>query len=220
MAHTRHFTTGSPSINVNNHPVVSDNIVCVHNGRVDNHNDLIAMTGLERQGTVDSWALPAMLSQRKQLGASVCDLLELVEGVASLAWMDTNEPGTLHLARLSTRPLCIGWTRRGDLVFSSTPSTLRKAMAASKIRIEDVSEMTEGTHLTIHEGNIVEWQEFKPNHPEVIVAEDMPDAKKQAAKPSKVEQETLDNLDGFDAWESEVNWDEIVPRRPSKVHGY
>jgi glutamine phosphoribosylpyrophosphate amidotransferase len=176
IAHTRHGTKGSPKINDNNHPVVAENIVCVHNGRVDNDDDLIGLAGMEaeRLGTVDSWAIPALLSKREELGATVTDLLELIEGVAAIAWLDSHEPGVMHLARLSTRPLTIGWTKRGDLVFASTTANLRKAAELSKVGVDDITTLKEGTYLRIEQGGIIEWTEFTPRHPKIEYAVDMP----------------------------------------------
>jgi glucosamine 6-phosphate synthetase-like amidotransferase/phosphosugar isomerase protein len=271
IAHTRHGTKGSPKINDNNHPVVAENIVCVHNGRVDNDDELIDLADMkgERLGTVDSWAIPALLSKQIELGASVTDLLELVEGVAAIAWLNSHEPGVLHLARLSTRPLTLGWTKRGDLVFASTTANLRKAANLGKVGIEDITTLKEGTYLRIVQGGIEAWEEFKPRHPKIEYAIDMPGV--SAPKPptnvypptkapakgkkkgkgkrdphvmshnewmqyrerliaSAAEQSYLDSLDRAqakadaayldtlpdNAWEHEVSWDDIVPRRGHK----
>jgi asparagine synthetase B (glutamine-hydrolysing) len=176
IAHTRHGTKGPASINDNNHPVVAEQIVLVHNGRVDNDDELIDLADMkgDRLGTVDSWALPALLSKRTELGASIPELLELVEGVAAIAWLDSHEPGVLHLARLSTRPLTIGWTRRGDLVFASTTANLRRASDLGKVGVDDITTLKEGTYLRIVQGGIEEWVEFKPRHPKIEYAVDMP----------------------------------------------
>ncbi|MCJ7726392.1 MAG: hypothetical protein MUP76_08420 [Acidimicrobiia bacterium] len=227
MAHTRHATKGDPKINDNNHPVVSDHIVAVHNGRVDNDDELIALAGLtdRRVGLVDSWAIPALLSA--DLSATPAELLSLVEGVAAVAWMDSNANHVLHLARLSTRPLAIAWTKRGDLVFASTPTNLRRAAAISKLTLLDITPLKEGTYLRIEEGAISEWQEFEVRHPVVQHALDMPGvakangkAKKKKAKSSAPKvmshSEYLANLDGFDPWEAGIDgidWDSVVPRR-------
>lgn len=263
MAHTRHGTKGRASDNDNNHPIVAEHIVCVHNGRVDNDDDLIDMAGMKesRLGIVDSWAIPAVLARQEQLGASTTDLLELIEGCAAIAWMSSHEPGVLHLARLSTRPLTLGWTKRGDLVFASTTANLRKASDLGNIGIEDVTSLKEGTHLTIVNGGIEAWEEFKPRHPKIQYAVDMPGQSsprptnayqpgkakgkgkrkgkgKGGNKPTSVmshaeyldyrEQERLYRemqslqtasdttfLDSLpdNAWEREVDWDSIVPRR-------
>lgn len=175
IGHTRHATKGSVSDLNNAHPVVSDHIVAVHNGRISNDDALIELAGLTatRVGAVDSWAVPAVLSA--DLGAThPTELLELVEGVAAIAWMDSTENDVLHLARLSTRPLTIAWTKRGDLVFASTVGNLRKASLAAKIELVDVTTIKEGTYLRIEQGGIQEWKEFHVNHPKVTTQLDIP----------------------------------------------
>jgi glucosamine 6-phosphate synthetase-like amidotransferase/phosphosugar isomerase protein len=188
MAHTRHFTKGSPSNNDNNHPVVSDHVVAIHNGRIDNDDELINLAGLDgrRLGSVDSWAIPALLSRQALLGSShPSELLELVEGVAAIAWQEGGEPHTLHLARLSTRPLCVAWTKRGDLVFSSTPRNLDKAMAAAKVGYTDLTVLKEGTYLRVADGGIQDWTEFKVRHPTKPVQLDIPGLSKTAKSTPK-----------------------------------
>lgn len=234
MAHTRHATLGSPQVNDNNHPVVSDHIVAVHNGRVDNHYELIRLAGLEsrRVGIVDSWAIPALLSA--DLSATPKELLGLIEGVAAVAWMDSTENRVLHLARLSTRPLAVAWTKRGDLVFASTPVNLRRASSIADIKLLDITPLKEGTYLRIENGTIAEWDEFEVRHPVVQAPLDMPGLPKATkakakgkAKPTAPKvmshSEYLANLDGFEPWEASIDgidWDSVVPRRPGAKYGY
>lgn len=178
IGHTRHLTIGPASDEDNNHPVVAGNIVCTHNGRVENHEELIELSGLDRIGEVDSWAFPALLSQQEELGADhPKELLELFEGVASVAWLDASEPDVLHLARLSTRPLTIGWTRRGDLVYSSTRKTLTDGAKAARTRVDSIISVPEGTYMRIRDGVFEEWSEFKVRGPRKVVPDDRPGAK-------------------------------------------
>lgn len=226
VAHTRYLTLGSAEFNDNNHPVVSEHITAVHNGRVENHNEIIEMTGLPRVGTVDSWAIAAMLSQQKALGAShPTELLETVEGVSAISWLDATEPDVLHLARLSTRPLTVGWTKRGDLVFSSTRSTLLKASTLARIAITDIMDVPEGTYMKVKHGEFQEYSGFTVRHPvEVAVDADMPGFKRGAKRKqitlpaSGVTSYDPSNLDGFDAWEEQIDWDNLVSRRGWKDH--
>lgn len=238
-AHTRYLTLGSAEDNNNNHPVVADGITCVHNGRVENHDELIELTGLERVGAVDSWAIPALLSKQAELGAGhPKELLELIHGVAAISWLDANDPDILHLARLSTRPLHIGWTKRGDLVFSSTQATMQKASKLAKVGIEDIIEVPEGTYMRVRNGAFEEWDSFKVNHPKVVAPDTdvvgykpatkkgqhkpWPKAGKQQPTPNQnrqdynhyrmphIPQYTDGDLTGFDAWEDSVDWDQAV----------
>lgn len=176
LAHTRFLTLGGAENNDNNHPVVADHITCTHNGRVENHDELIEMTGLDRIGEVDSWSIPALLSQQAELGAAhPKELLELIHGVAAIAWLDASDPGVLHLARMSTRPLTIGWTKRGDLVYSSTRGTLEKGYKRGGVGVTDIIDIPEGTYLRVRDGAFEEWSEFKVNPPKAKAPDnDMP----------------------------------------------
>lgn len=184
-AHTRYLTLGSADNNDNNHPVTAEGITAVHNGRISNHNELIALSGLDRVGAVDSWAIPALLSQQAALGAShPKELLELIEGVASMCWFNMDEPGVMHLARCSTRPLTLGWTKKGDLVFSSTRQTLEAGMKRAKIGVSDVIDVPEGTYIRVRDGAFEEWATFKVTHPPITMGNDMPGGKASKATKS------------------------------------
>lgn len=222
IAHTRHATTGSPKQHENNHPVTAPGIVLVHNGRVDNHNDIFDALDCDRVGAVDSEAIAALLAHGfDQFGNTgidhVTDLLEMVEGVAAVAWLDGNEPDVLHLARLSTRPLAIGWTKRGDLVFSSTPATLRAASTLANVTIKRIEEIKEGEYLRVEAGVIVERRSFYVETPVVVVPEDVPGAHR-VYDPSEFD------WDDAEAWATvtpkkqqtaanEIDWSNLVPRR-------
>lgn len=178
IAHTRYATKGDPKVNANNHPVVGPGTVLVHNGRVDNDDELIALSELRRTGKVDSQALPLLLGSEVARGVHPVELLELVEGVAAIAWLTADDPFVLHLARLSTRPLWTGQTRRGDLVFSSTDATLRLTAKLTKVGLHDVQPLPEGTYLRVEAGRVVEQRRFAV--PEAAPApEDVPVARVQ-----------------------------------------
>lgn len=243
VGHTRYLTLGTAHDNDNNHPVVHGRITAVHNGRVENHDELIGLAGVPRVGKVDSFAFAALLSQQDALGAAhPKDLLELVHGVASIAWLDGSEPGVLHLARLSTRPLSVGWTKRGDFVFASTQGALRRTASKADVTILDVMDIPEGTYLRVKDGAFEEWESFKVNPPKVQQLDfDMPrgsavpkaksakgqkrDANKGKRRPTvssyepdkdpvvMSHNEYLARLDGFEAWEDQIDWDQLVPRR-------
>lgn len=193
IGHTRYATKGSPKKDDNNHPVLAPGIVLVHNGRVDNDDAIFGATGIHRQGEVDSEALAALLASPEVFGADhPADLLTLVQGVAAVAWLNVGEPDVLHLARLAVRPMTLGWTRRGDLVMSSTPQTLRHTGQLTGVRLERIEQVAEGTYLRVEAGVITERRRFPVERAARFVAEDVP-AKSQV-------------IDGID-------WANLAPRR-------
>lgn len=163
LGHTRWATQGTVKDNANNHPVVEDGIMLVHNGVISNDRELFRLFGDDYQpkAEVDSQVAAALLANPGIIYAKhVTDVLSLIEGSAAFAWLDMDEPDVLHLARCAERPLTIGWTRRGDLVMSSTPETLEDLAMWSNVRIRKVREVKEGTYLRVVAGEITEETPF------------------------------------------------------------
>lgn len=168
ILHTRYATLGEPEANVNNHPIDTYGVLGTHNGVCTNHRGIYVMLNelldgkVERYGEVDSEAIFAALAWRKEMDASVGDVLELIEGSAALAWLETRDrAGTLHLARVSSSPLVIGYTRTGSLLYASTSHALKKAAMAGGFRIVQEEPLPEGTYLKVRAGRIVEHSTFK-----------------------------------------------------------
>jgi glucosamine 6-phosphate synthetase-like amidotransferase/phosphosugar isomerase protein len=176
IGHTRYGTIGPASVPANNHPLIGPGIGLVHNGRVENYETLFALSPhYARTAEVDSEAFLPLLLDLDAFGVDhVTDVLEMVKGVASIAWLDALDPGVLHMARLSTRPLTIGWTRRSDLIMSSTPATLAGTSLAAKVRIEGFQEIPEGTYLRVEGGKITDRRTFTVRHPSKAVPDDRP----------------------------------------------
>ena len=168
IGHTRFATQGKKEDNRNNHPVVDEGIMLVHNGVIDNDWDLYELMepGFIPLAEVDSQVIATMLAHPDLFGVEhPAELLELLEGNAAVAWLSTPNPDELHLARLGGRPMTIGWTRRGDLVMSSTPDTLADLAFLTGIKISKVWEVPEGVYLRVIAGVIVEKIMFEPIKP-------------------------------------------------------
>lgn len=164
LGHTRMGTGGSKSEPRNNHPVVDDGIMLIHNGTVNNEY-YIYKTLFDLplpQNTVDTAAWALLLSHREHLGAThPVEVLGVPTGSAALAWIEDNDPHALHLARTVERPLTMGWTRKGDMVMSSTPQTLEHLSLLTNIKFRRITELEEGTYLKVVHGEIVETRKFE-----------------------------------------------------------
>jgi glucosamine 6-phosphate synthetase-like amidotransferase/phosphosugar isomerase protein len=132
LGHTRLSTKGDPAIAFNNHPLEAGPVFGIHNGQVNNADDLFASYGLPRQGEVDSEIIFRFLetiSPTKLVGdnlKAIRPLIRLLDGQFTfLAW-DQRRPERLLVLK-HNNPLCVHYLRDWNaLVFSSRYIFLRK----------------------------------------------------------------------------------------------
>lgn len=155
IVHTRYATLGSPKVMSNNHPIDVEGVVGVHNGHVNNHEQLFQkVRGYKRKGTVDSEAIFAYLRYGTS-GRSLTDKLSDINGAAAIMWLQTNSPKRyLHVARITQSPLCYGKTKAGSVILASTKDILVKAVEQADLEIGDVVTLDEGVYLRFEDGDI------------------------------------------------------------------
>jgi asparagine synthetase B (glutamine-hydrolysing) len=158
LLHVRDYTKGHPEVAANNHPIRHRGVVGVHNGVIENDDDLLRRHGISRadpEMTVDSEAIFALMYQRRHDPRSLSEL----RGTMAAAWMDEREAG-IFLARGRLRPLWVG--RSGsDLFFASTRRALAIVEAVVRARLV-VHSVAEGRFLRVREGRVVEERRFRP----------------------------------------------------------
>ena len=130
IAHTRWATHGKPSEN-NAHPHVSGDLVSVvHNGIVENHEEL--RSKLQSQGysfvsETDTEVIAHLLAQEIEkcgdFRGGVNSVLELLEGAYAIAVLHTGYPDLLIAARVGS-PLVVG-LGIGENFLASDPQALR-----------------------------------------------------------------------------------------------
>ena len=160
LIHVRDYTKGHPEIEANNHPIRHGDVVGIHNGVIENDDDVLARYGIERAApemTVDSEAIFALVELRRHDPRALSEL----RGAMAAAWLDERDEGTLYLARGRCRPLWLGRTADG-LYFASTRRALTIAAAALKTRV-DVTEVREGRLLRVVDGRVVKARRFRPD---------------------------------------------------------
>src|SRR4051812_46134314 len=140
LIHVRDYTKGHPRIEANNHPVRHGAVVGIHNGHIDNDDELMARYGFERQEpdmSVDSEVIFAVA----EANGGTARGFEEFRGSLAGAWLDEREPELLYLARGVGRPLWVGTTRR-ELFFASTRAALEVAerYTGLKLRKREVHE--------------------------------------------------------------------------------
>lgn len=153
LGHTRHASQGEPGTLVNASPlVVGDGLVGMHNGDVDAdalRRDLPSSLPTSRGGTDSEVLLLALDRVRGDL-LGTCDVLETVQGLAALAWVDQSTPELVYLARGALCPLAIATDVRGNLYWASSPTWFRRLDERTGGRLGfEVERVPEGTMLAI-----------------------------------------------------------------------
>lgn len=175
IAHTRWATHGTPSDN-NAHPQFADDIAVVHNGIIENHEQL--KQGLIKQGVVfssdtDTEVIVHLLNNAYQktqnltqaFKATICQL----EGAFAIVAMSCQQPDTLVAVRQGS-PLVVG-KGIGEMFFSSDSLALRQVTDQFFYPTDgDVMSITR-QQLTLYDGvsDVVKSAQF--THLKVDVAD-------------------------------------------------
>lgn len=129
IAHTRWATHGEPS-EVNAHPHGSHGVAVVHNGIIENHEELreqLKSNGYSFESATDTEVLAHQLhyevSQCGDLREGMNRLLDTIRGAYAIAVIDENNPDTIMAAR-SGSPLVVG-LGIGENYVASDPQALR-----------------------------------------------------------------------------------------------
>ncbi|WP_444929099.1 glutamine--fructose-6-phosphate transaminase (isomerizing) [Microbulbifer sp. SSSA002] len=130
IAHTRWATHGVPS-NENAHPHLSGHIALVHNGIIENHQELRAELqdkGYEFQSETDTEVVVHLIHslsiEGRNLIDSVTEATQILEGAYALAVVSRDEPDVLACAR-SGSPLVLGVGIEENFI-ASDPMALRQ----------------------------------------------------------------------------------------------
>jgi amidophosphoribosyltransferase len=160
LLHVRDYTKGHPGIEGNNHPIRHGDVVGIHNGIIDNDEQILERHGFERDRpdmTVDSEAIFALIDE---YGPSPQALGELRGSMAS-AWLDESRPGALFVARGIGRPLWIGSSRH-ETFFASTKGALELVEPYLDLRLRK-REVEEGIVVELRDGAITGHSHFSPD---------------------------------------------------------
>lgn len=142
IGHTRWATHGDPSL-LNAHPHLNadETIAVVHNGIIENHNEL--RTFLKDQGYnfasgTDTEVVPHLIDYHRKHSRSMQKAIEKslqeLRGAYALLIMAKETPNTLYAARLSS-PLVIGISKKGSFIASDATAIL--PYAKDVIYLED-----------------------------------------------------------------------------------
>lgn len=136
LGHTRLPTKGNPNNTENNHPLQAGPIIGVHNGQIDNDDQLFTSLALVRQAEVDSEIIFRLLEKISPISSDTDylrdarSLLRHLRGQYAFLACDQRTPGRLLVLRHNS-PLSyyfhIEWNA---LIFSSRYIFLRKTFSS------------------------------------------------------------------------------------------
>ena len=128
IGHTRWATHGAPNT-VNAHPHVHDNVALVHNGIIENYDELkkqLSLEGAQFKSETDTEViLQLFLKELKQAGSTskaITKVLAQLRGAFSLGILVASEPDALYVVKQGS-PLVIG-SGNGENFFASDAMAL------------------------------------------------------------------------------------------------
>lgn len=151
ILHTRYATHGSTKVMANNHPVMSpdNSIALVHNGVIYNHSRVREEFAQFSLPEVDTSVIPAIVQEHGW------ERFDMLDGDASVAWLDESDKGVLRVGRLSHSPLFVAQVKDGSFVFASTEQILLEALAGLKLSVVWFQKVAERTLFEVFAGRII-----------------------------------------------------------------
>jgi glucosamine--fructose-6-phosphate aminotransferase (isomerizing) len=153
LGHTRWATHGIPSReNAHPHFTLRHNIALVHNGIIENHDEIrkrLLRRGVRFVSQTDTEVLCHLIgvNYKGNLLAAVRKALQRAEGSYAIAAIAVNEPGTIVAAR-KNNPLIIGVGESENLVASDIPAVLPYTRKVIFLEDGDIAEVT-GSSINI-----------------------------------------------------------------------
>jgi len=128
MGHTRLKTKGTPTDIHNNHPIVANRIIGVHNGTIGNDDKLFQdykKDGIKRKGRVDSEVIFRLIdhfafNRNMPMNRAIYKTVEITTGCAACAVVNTAEPWVIWLFRYNNPITIYRYPKRGLIMFAST----------------------------------------------------------------------------------------------------
>ncbi|MBT1430131.1 glutamine--fructose-6-phosphate transaminase (isomerizing) [Dickeya dianthicola] len=151
IAHTRWATHGEPS-EQNAHPHVSEHIIVVHNGIIENHEplrELMVSRGYRFVSETDTEVVAHLVHwEQQQRGGSLLDIVQRVipqlRGAYGMVLLDSRDPSVLVAAR-SGSPLVIGRGVGENFIASDQLALLPVTRRFIFLEEGDIAEVTRRT---------------------------------------------------------------------------
>ncbi|MDX5630534.1 MULTISPECIES: glutamine--fructose-6-phosphate transaminase (isomerizing) [unclassified Brenneria] len=167
IAHTRWATHGEPS-EANAHPHVSENIIIVHNGIIENHEplrELMIERGYHFVSETDTEVVAHLVHFEQKQGGSLVDVVKRVipqlRGAYGMVVLDSRDPSVLVAAR-SGSPLVIGRGMGENFIASDQLALLPVTRRFIFLEEGDVAEITRrDVRIFDKAGNLAEREEIE-----------------------------------------------------------
>ena len=147
IGHSRYKTKGSELNNVNNHPIVRNNVIGVHNGCLNNHDNLFNVYEkvFKRNGEVDSeiiFALIEYFAGKLKIHDAIDKATAAISGSLACAMVVRQQPHIVWLFRRQSPCDIIIYKRVGLLVWASNFRTIENAAI-------DYPDLGKGTRIDL-----------------------------------------------------------------------
>ncbi|EHD23764.1 MULTISPECIES: glutamine--fructose-6-phosphate transaminase (isomerizing) [Brenneria] len=167
IAHTRWATHGEPS-EENAHPHVSENIIIVHNGIIENHEplrELMIERGYRFVSETDTEVVAHLVHFEQKQGGSLVEVVKRVipqlRGAYGMVVLDSRDPSVLVAAR-SGSPLVIGRGMGENFIASDQLALLPVTRRFIFLEEGDVAEITRrDVRVFDKAGNLAEREEIE-----------------------------------------------------------
>lgn len=133
IGHTRAQTKGSSMFNVNNHPIIANKVVGVHNGIICNDDTIFKVNAnLKRRGQVDSEVIFRLLDDYLGMGKSLVESVQLTArrlvGSMACAFVYSGNPRYVVLFRDASHTSLVVKIYKSEkfIAFASTEGILDK----------------------------------------------------------------------------------------------
>jgi len=173
IAHTRWATHGAPSES-NAHPHVSGGISVVHNGIIENHEELRARLksmGYAFSSETDTEVIAHLIHSHARTGATLLDgvrsAVHELRGAYAIAVIAENDRERMVVARMGA-PLLLGLGENENFAASDTSALLQVTQKVIFLEEGDCAEVTlEGVKIVSAAGQVIE----RPLHHSTLSAE-------------------------------------------------
>jgi glucosamine 6-phosphate synthetase-like amidotransferase/phosphosugar isomerase protein len=182
LGHTREPTKGDPQNNLNNHPLIIEHHIGVHNGKIHNDTELFAEYGFPRLGEVDSEIIFRLFNQvapgHPAYAQELARQASRLEGTFATISVDLRDPCRLVVIK-HKKPLSLHYHAPWQaLVFSSRYVFLRRAFGRAVI----TEALDSGKLLYFHARQILTNQ-YRPVETYALFEPQKPPAPAMAATP-------------------------------------